>query len=114
MKYDFAADSFCLDNFWATEASLNTALLAYNLMSLFRQAVLRASVLQSGGQDVQHTLKTLRYKLFAKAGYTTTEGRKDILKLAIAMHQREWMEGLWDRSKTFSLPVRFTPIFSSA
>lgn len=114
LKYDFAADSFCLEDFWATEASLNTALLAYNLMSLFRQAVLRASVLQSGGKDVQHTLKTLRYKLFAKAGYTTTEGRKDILKLAIAMRQREWMEGLWDRSKTFSLPVRFTPTFSSA
>ncbi|MHB8252827.1 MAG: transposase [Acidiferrobacter sp.] len=114
LKYDFATDSFCLDDFWATEASLNTALLAYNLMSLFRQAVLRSSVLQNGGKDVQHTLKTLRYKLFAKAGYTTTEGRKDILKLAIAMRQREGMEGLWDRSKTFSLPVRFTPTFSSA
>ena len=114
LKYDFAADSFCLDDFWATEASLNAALLAYNLMSLFRQAVLRASALQSGGKDVQHTLKTLRYKLFAKAGYTTTEGRKDILKLAIAMRQREWMEGLWDRSKIFSLPIRFTPTFSSA
>ena len=114
LKYDFAADSFCLEDFWATEASLNTALLAYNLMSLFRQAVLRTSVLQSGGKDVQHALKTLRYKLFAKVGYTTTEGRKDILKLAIAMRQREWMEGLWDRAKTFSLPVRFTPTFSSA
>ncbi len=49
-----------------------------------------------------------------KVGYTTTEGRKDILKLAIATRQRQWMEGLWDRSKTFSLPVHFTPIFSSA
>lgn len=114
LKYDFAADSFCLCDFWATEACLNVALLAYNLMSLFRQAVLKASALHSGGQDIQHTLKTLRYKLFAKAGYTTTEGRKDILKLAIAMRQRQWMEGLWDRSKTFSLPVHFTPTFSSA
>ena len=68
LKYDFAADSFCLGDFWATEVSLNTALLAYNPMSLFRQAVLRASVRESGGQDVQHTLKILRYKLFAKAG----------------------------------------------
>ncbi len=114
LQYDLAFDSFCLEDFWATEGALNTALLAYNLMSLFRQAVLRASVLESGGKDVQHTLKTLRYKLFAKAGYTTTEGRKDILKLAIAMRQRQWTEGLWDRSKTFSLPVRFTPTFSSA
>lgn len=114
LKYDFAADSFCLNDFWATEACLNVALLAYNLMSLFRQAVLKASAQHSGGQDIQRTLKTLRYKLFAKAGYTTTEGRKDILKLAITMRQRQWMEGLWDRSKTFSLPVQFTPTFSSA
>ncbi len=35
LKYDFAADSFCLQDFWATEASLNVALLAYNFMSLF-------------------------------------------------------------------------------
>ena len=107
LKYDFAADSFCLNNFWATEACLNIALMAYNLMSLFRQAVLKASIIQSGGKDVQHTLKTLRYKLFAKAGYITTSGRKNILKLAVAMRHREWMEGLWDRSRTFSLPVRF-------
>ena len=114
LKYDFAADSFCLQDFWATEASLNVALLAYNFMSLFRQAALRASVLEHGSKDIQHTLTTLRFKLFAKAGYTTTEGRKDILKLSLAMHKREWMEGLWNRSKTFSLPVHFAPIFSSA
>ena len=112
LKYDFAADSFCLHDFWATEACLNTALMAYNLMSLFRQAVLRASVLQSRGKDIQETLKTLRYKLFAKAGYLTTEGRKNILKLAVAMRHREWLEGLWDRSRTFSLPVKFTPAFA--
>lgn len=113
LKYDFAADSFCLNDFWATEACLNFALLAYNLMSLFRQAVLRTAIIQNGSKDVQHTLKTLRYKLFAKAGYIATQGRKDILKLCVAMRQREWIEGLWDRSKTFSLPVRFTPVFTS-
>ncbi len=112
LKYDFAADRFCLKDFWATEACLNVAMLAYNLMSLFRQAVLRASVVHGGAKDVQHTLKTLRYKLFAKAGYITTPGRKNILKLCVAMRQRQWLEGLWDRSKTFSLPVRFTPVFT--
>ena len=114
LKYDFAADSFCLNDFWATEACLNVAMLAYNLMSLFRQAVLKTNVIQSGGKDVQHTLKTLRYKLFAQAGYITTPGRKNILKLCVAMRQRQWLEGLWDRSKTFSLPVRLTPAFGVA
>jgi hypothetical protein len=112
LKYDFAADSFCLNNFFATEACLNTVMMAYNLMSLFRQAALKSSVIESGGKDVQRTLQTLRYKLFAKAGYITTEGRKNVLKLAIAMRQREWFEGLWNQSKNFDLPVKFSPIFS--
>jgi hypothetical protein len=59
LKYDFAADSFCLHDFWATEAALSMVMVAYNLMSLFRQATLRASMIQSGGRNVQHTLKTL-------------------------------------------------------
>ncbi|MGH8554246.1 MAG: hypothetical protein ACREUD_01505, partial [Gammaproteobacteria bacterium] len=40
-------------------------------------------------------LATLRYKLFAQAGYITHEGRKRILKLATAMRKREWISGLW-------------------
>jgi hypothetical protein len=112
LKYDFGADSFCLNDFWATEACLSIVMLAYNLMSLFRQAVLKTAVTATGTKDVQHTLATLRYKLFAKAAYLTHEGRKDILKLALAMRQREWFTGLWDRSKTFELPVHFSPLFS--
>ncbi len=44
--------------------------------------------------DVQHTLKTRRYQLFAKAGYLTKQGSKGILKLCVVMRQREWLEGL--------------------
>jgi hypothetical protein len=81
-------------------------------LSLFRQGALKSSVGDSCGKDVQHTLQALRFKLFAKAGYVTTEGRKSVLKLAIAMRQREWFEGLWNQSKNFELPVRFVPVFS--
>lgn len=44
LKYDFGSDSFCLRDFWATEASLNMTMVAYNLMSLFRQAAMRTTV----------------------------------------------------------------------
>lgn len=111
LKYDFGGESFNLRDFWATEAALLTVMLVYNLMSLFRQAVLRSDVV-SGKPDVQHTLKTLRYKLFAKASYITREGRKKIINLAVAMQQREWINGLWDKSKTFDLPIKFSPIFT--
>ena len=43
--------------------------------------------------------------------YITTESRKPILNLAVAMQQRAWMQGLWDALKTFDLPATFTPIY---
>jgi len=108
LKYDFAADSFNMQDFWATEAALNTVMLAYNLMSLFRQVLLKAVVVRKGvSEPIQHTLQTLRYKLFAMPAYTTTEGRKPILNLAMAMQKRQWMQGLWDQAKQFDLPVKF-------
>jgi hypothetical protein len=109
LKYDFAADSFNMRDFWATEAALNTVMLAFNLMSLMRQVLLKGSMHSS--TTVQHTLQTLRYKLFAKPAYLTTESRKVILNLALAMQQRTWMQGLWDSSKSFEIPAKFTPIY---
>ncbi|SDZ06302.1 transposase [Nitrosomonas sp. Nm33] len=78
LKYDFGGESFNLRDFWTTEAALMTEILTYNLMSLFRQAVLRSDAV-SGRPDVQHTLKILHYKLFAKAGYIIHEGREKII-----------------------------------
>jgi hypothetical protein len=79
LKYDFGADSFNMKDFWATEAALNTVMIAYNLMSLFRQVLVKSEVVKKGASvPIQHTLQTLRYKLFAKPAYVTTEGRKPI------------------------------------
>lgn len=111
LKYDFAADSFNLNDFWATEATLNTVMLAYNLMSLLRQVLLKTSAVKHSSTSVQHTLQTLRYKLFAKAGYITTESRQPILNLALAMQQRTWMQGLWDAANRIELPAKFTPVY---
>jgi Transposase DDE domain group 1 len=112
LKYDFAADSFNMNNFWATEAALNTVMLAFNLMSLLRQVLLKTSAVKHSSQTVQHTLQTLRYKLFAKSAYITTESRKPILNMAVAMQQRAWMQGLWEGAKTFDLPATFKPVYS--
>ena len=85
LKYDFAADSFNMQNFWASEAMLNTVMLAYNLMSLLCQVLLKTSGVKHSSNSVQHTLQILRYKLFAKAAYITTKIRRPILHLALAM-----------------------------
>ena len=111
LKYDFAADNFNMQDFWATEAAMNTVMLAYNLMSLLRQVLLKNSTVKHSSNSVHHTLQTLRYKLFAKPAYITTESRKPILNMALAMQHRTWMQGLWDASKTFEAPAKFTPIY---
>ena len=104
LKYDFAAGSLCLNDFWATEASLNTVMMAFNLMSLFRRVLLKSMP--------NHTLKTLRYKLFAMAGYLTHESRKSIIKIAVAMKRRAWIQGLWEQAAQFDQHVYFSPAFT--
>ena len=57
LKYDFGFDSFNLKDFYATEAALTFARIAYNLMVLFRTFVWQ--------EKTQKTLSTLRYRTFA-------------------------------------------------
>lgn len=99
LKYDFGLEGFCMKSFSATEAALNFVMLAYNLMSLFRQAVVCG--------DRQQVLKTMRYRLFAVGGYIVKEGNRRILKLSMAMKRREWFKGLWAKSASFDLPATF-------
>ena len=100
-KEDFGADSFATNNFFALEATLNFIMIAYNLMSLFRQVFI--------GQKTQHQLKTLRYKLFAKAGYITKKGNQKILNLSIAISNRTWWDGLFSKFDQIKLPYKLAP-----
>jgi hypothetical protein len=50
-----------MKSFYGMEAVLNMVMLAYNLMSLFRQVILQ--------EKTQPKLSTLRYRLFAIGGY---------------------------------------------
>ena len=100
LKYDFGFDSFNMQSFFGTEAALMFAMLAYNMMSLFRQFILNT--------NVQHTLSTLRYKTFAIGAFFKKQKDRYILKLSLNMKRREWFTGLWEQSKQFSLPVVFS------
>lgn len=100
LKYDFGFDSFNMHSFFATEAALTFAMIAYNLMALFRQFVLNPKV--------QHTLSTLRYKTFAIASYFQKSKDKYILKLSLNMKRREWFAGLWNQSNQVNLPFSFS------
>jgi len=99
LKYDFGFDSFNMNEFYATEAALNFAVLAYNLMSLFKHAIVQG--------NKNNMLSTLRFKLFNISSYITKNGNSKVLKLCLAPKRRQWFLGLWDNSRQFSLPVVF-------
>lgn len=88
LKQDFGLNGFCLNKFWATEASLRFVVLAYNLMSLFRQVVLR--------ERDQAMLSTLRFKCFALGAWVVKHAQQRVLKIALARERRAWMDGLFD------------------
>jgi len=90
LKADFGLDSFALDDFWATEAALGFAMLAYNLMSLFRQAVMRTKV--------QHTLSTLHGQVLAIAASWHPDAERNTLILSVPRRRRGWFEGLWSHA----------------
>ncbi len=96
LKEDFGFDSFNQRSFPATEAALNCMMVAYNLMSLFKQAVLKSDSLPQ--------LKTLRYRIFSIGGYITKNGNQKILKLSLALQRRKWITGLWDSANQFAWP----------
>ncbi len=91
LKADFGLDSFNMAQFWATEAALGMAMLAYNLMSLFRQAVMRS--------EVHHTLATLHHKVFAIGAFWDPGPERHVLRLAVARRRRKWFEGLWTQAE---------------
>jgi hypothetical protein len=100
LKYDFGFDSFNLKDFYATEAALTCAMLAYNLMALFRTFVLQ--------EKTQKTLSTLRYRTFAIGAYFEKVNDKLVLKIALNRKRRAWFSGLWNYSKVFDYPFIFS------
>jgi Transposase DDE domain group 1 len=87
LKADFGLDAFNLRDFWATEAALGFAMLAYNLMSLFRQAVLRSRI--------QHTMSTLHGLVLAVGGSWHKDASQNRLMLSVPRRKRAWFSGLW-------------------
>jgi hypothetical protein len=87
LKADFGLDAFNMKKFWATEAALSFAMLAYNLMSLFRQTVMRTRV--------KHTLSTLHGMVMAVGGAWKGGAGKNHLLLSVPRKKRAWFSGLW-------------------
>ena len=100
LKYDFGINNFCLSKFWATEAAFRFIMIAYNLMSLLRQVVLR--------EKTQSTLATLRFKCFALGSWISNHAGQRVLKIALAREKRAWLNGLFDITKQIEPPFEYS------
>jgi Transposase DDE domain group 1 len=93
---DFALSGFTSEKFWATEAAFRMALCAYNLMSLFRQALL--------GTASNQTLSTLRVQCFAIGASLGRAANKQLLRLGLPPPRRQWFEGLFSSAQQITTP----------
>jgi hypothetical protein len=96
LKADFGLNGFCLDPFYATEAALRGVMLAYNLMSLFRQALLQA--------PTAIKLSTMRFQCFALGSWIGRQGRRKVLRISLDARRRPWFEGLFAKIGAFRCP----------
>jgi len=82
-------DAFCLQDFWATEASFRFIMVAYNLMSLLRHLGLN--------RHNQATLATLRLRSygFAIGGWISQHARKRVLQLSLPRKKRPWVDTIF-------------------
>lgn len=100
LKDDFGLDSFCLQDFWGTEASFRFIMVAYNLMSLFRHFALN--------HHNRATLKTLKTYCFALGAWQVNHANKKVLKISLPVKKRPWMDGIFSQIKNLSPPFNYS------
>jgi hypothetical protein len=88
LDLDFALDKLCLKKFFATEAAMSLAVVAYNLCVLFQR--------QLGWLD-RVTAATLRYRLFTTGGIISRAGGRTTIRLAVPTEQRDWWRNLFEK-----------------
>jgi len=96
LKYDYALDKINQQSFDATETTLNFLMVAYNLMSLFKQVVVQ--------DKVRPTLKILRYSCLGIGSYIVKNGTQRILRMSVNMRRRSWITRLWETADKVQSP----------
>jgi hypothetical protein len=96
LKYDLAADDFCMQEFFATEAAFLSVLLLFNLLSEFQ----RVSGLQGYRQPA-----TLRAQVFLCGAILGRAGHKPVLHLSSAWGGLEKRNPILDNILAYVFPT---------
>lgn len=87
LKENYGINGFCSENMAATEAAFRWVMVAYNLMSLFKTAIIRSKVTPS--------LSTLKFQCIAIGSYLSKSSRKKTLILSAKEKRRDFFERLF-------------------
>ena len=100
LKYDYAIDAFAMHSFSATDTAFRFVLLAYNLMTIFKQAMLQPRI--------NHRLSTIKLQCIAIGSYLVTSGRKRVLKLSAEGKRRHFLEHIFSNVERIKPPYKFS------
>jgi hypothetical protein len=88
LNMDFALNKLCLKKFFASEAAISLAVVAYNLCVLFQRHL---------GWMERVTAATLRFRLFTTGGIISNTGGRTTIRLAVPLEQRAWWRSLYEK-----------------
>lgn len=100
LKYDFGIDGFALQKFGAMEAAFRFIMVAYNIMAIFKQAIMTSKI--------NHRLSTIKFQCIAIGSYLVTSGRKKKMKLAAEGKRRHFLEHLFENLEVVRPPYQFS------
>lgn len=100
LKEDFGVEGFCMDSFCATQTAMRFTMIAYNLMSLFRQLTHQ--------KQAQPKLSTLRFNCFAVGSWIDINKNGRVLKLSVPLKRRQWYDSLFAKINEAILPLSLT------
>jgi hypothetical protein len=100
LKYDYSIDGFSLHEFGAMEAAFRMIMIAYNVMSLFRQKVMTSSQAKR--------LQTIKFQCIAIGSYLVKSGRNMKLKLAAEGKRRHFLEHFFSNLEVLDSPFQFS------
>lgn len=100
LKYDYAIEGYSLSKFGAMEAAFRFILIAFNLMAIFKQALL-----DKGGYKY---LSTIRFQCIAIGSYLVKSGRRKEMKLSATGQRRHFLEHIFKRFELIHPPFSFS------
>jgi hypothetical protein len=101
LKENYAADGFCCEKFGATDAAFRWVCVAYNLMSLYKIALVN--------NRHNPTLTTLKFQCIAIAAYLVRHSRKTTLVISANQRRQAFFNSLFQKLEKIDAKTKYKP-----